>query len=97
MVMMQSYALQTVAQCLAKNKVVANLKRSQIKCILCEAGQNTSKPSPLEIKIDSQRITESERYENLEVTLDKNHNFNYNLDKTFKKISSSNYHECNKI
>ena len=73
---------------LAKNNLVANLKRTKTECVLFGTRQRTSKSAPLEIKMNGQSITESKNYEYLGVTLDKNLNFNEHLEKTFKKISS---------
>ena len=77
-----------VAHWLAKNNLVANLKRTKTECVLFGTSQRPSKSAPLEIKMNGHSITESKNYEYLGVTLDKNLNFNEHLEKTFKKISS---------
>ena len=84
-----------VAHWLAKNNLVANLKRTKTECVLFGTSQRTSKSAPLEIKMNGQSITESKNYEYLGVTLDKNLNFNEHLEKTSKRFhqESSCYHE----
>ena len=77
-----------VADWLAKNNLVANLKSTKTECVLFGTRQRTSKSAPLEIKMNGQSITESKNYEYLGVILDKKLNFNEHLEKTFKKLSS---------
>ena len=77
-----------IAEWLTINNLVANLKRTKTECVLFGTYQRTSKSKPLQVKMNEQSISESQKYEYLGVILDKNLNFDEHLEKTFKKVSS---------
>ena len=77
-----------IAEWLTINNLVANLKRTKTECVLFGTYQRTSKSKPLQVKMNEQSISESQKYEYLGVILDKNFNFDEHLEKTFKKVSS---------
>ena len=68
--------------------MIVNLNKSKTECVLFGTHQKTSQSSQLEIRINGTQITESNTYEYLDVTMDKNLNYSEHLNKTLKKASS---------
>lgn len=60
-----------IANWLAENNLIVNLKKTKTDCVLFGTYQKTSKEKSMKIKMNGINVTESQAYEYLGVTMDK--------------------------
>ena len=72
-----------------ENNLVVNLKKSKTEFVLFGSHQKLARTDAIEINMTGgQKIVETDRYEYLGITLDKNLNLLSQFEKMFKKVSS---------
>ena len=81
---------------LLKNNLVVNLKKSNATFVLIGSHQKLAKAAEIEIKMNNQKIVESDRYEYLRMQLDKYLNLLSQFEKMHIKCfqKSSCLQEC---
>ena len=77
-----------VATWFTNNNVVLNLKKTKTEFALFGTHQKLAKSEKVSISLNGKRISVSERYEYLGVTMDKNLTMKAHLEKTYKKVLS---------
>ena len=80
--------LQNLGSFFVENNLVVNLKKSKTEFVLFGSHQKLAKTDAIEINMIGQKIVESDRYEYLGITLDKNLNLLGQFEKMYKKVSS---------
>ena len=77
-----------VATWFTNNNLVLNLKKTKTEFVLFGTHQKLAKSEKVSISLNEKMISESEMYEYLGVTMDKNLTMKAHLEKTYKKVLS---------
>ena len=77
-----------VATWFTNNNLVLNLKKTKTEFVLFGTHQKLAKSEKISILLKEETISESEMYEYLGVTMDKNLTMKVHLEKTYKKVLS---------